>query len=72
METYLQLPMEGISAFMMGDHLAVTSREKLLIYTLKGKLSSEASFEQPVDNAVKLSDKVLLLSANGIYYLATT
>lgn len=70
-DTYLQLPTEGISAFMMGDHLAVTSREKLLTYTLKGKLSSEASFEQPIDNAVKLNDKVLLLSANGIYYLAT-
>lgn len=70
-ETYLQLPMEGISAFMMGDHLAVTSREKLLTYTLKGKISSDASFEQEIDNAVKLTDKVLLLSSNGIYYLAT-
>ncbi len=71
-DTYLQLPTEGVSACMMGDRLIVSSREKLFTYTLKGKLSSEASFEQPIDAAVKLTDSVLLLSSNGIYYLAKT
>lgn len=71
-ETFLQLPMEGIAAFMMGDQLAVTSREKLLIYTLAGKLSSEASFEISIDEAVKLTDRMLLLSAGGLYYTAKT
>lgn len=69
-ETYLQLPTEGVAAFIMGSKLVVASRETLYTYSLKGKLSSEATFEVPIDGAVKLSDTVLLLSANGIYYLA--
>lgn len=70
-ETYLQLPAEGVAASMMRNQLVVASREKVFIYSLKGKLSSEATFEQPIDAAVKLTDTVLLLSANGIYCLAT-
>ena len=69
-ETTLQLPTEGVSAFIMGSKLAVASREQLFTYTLKGKLSSTASFEQPIDAAVKLTDSKLLLSSNGMYYLA--
>lgn len=70
-ETYLQLPTEGVAAYMMNGTLVVASREKVYTYTLKGKLSREASFEQPVDDAVKLTERVLMLSSNGIYYLAT-
>ena len=69
-ETTLQLPTEGVSAFIMGSKLAVASREQLFTYTLKGKLSSTATFEQPIDTAVKLTDSKLLLSSNGMYYLA--
>ncbi len=69
-ETTLQLPTEGVSAFIMGSKLAVASREQLFTYTLKGKLSSTATFEQPIDAAVKLTDSKLLLSSNGMYYLA--
>ncbi|MDO4572338.1 MAG: DUF5711 family protein [Clostridia bacterium] len=69
-ETYLQLPMEGVAAFIMGGRLVVASRERVLTYTLVGRLSSEANFELPVDAAVKLTDSVLLLSSGGIYYLA--
>jgi len=70
-DTYLQLPTEGLAAFIMGDRLTVTSRERLFTYTLKGRLSSEASFEQPVDAAAKISDNRLLLSSNNIYYLSS-
>lgn len=70
-ETYLQLPTEGVAAYMMNGSLVVVSREKVYIYTLKGKLSREATFEFPVDDAKKLTERVLLLSSNGIYYLAT-
>lgn len=38
-ETYLQLPTEGVAAFIMGSKLVVASREKLFTYSLKGKLS---------------------------------
>ena len=69
-ETTLQLPTEGVSAFIMGSKLAVASRDQLFTYTLKGKLSSTATFEQPIDAAVKLTDSKLLLSSNGMYYLA--
>ena len=69
-ETTLQLPTEGVSAFIMGSKLAVASREQLFTYTIKGKLSSTATFEQSIDNAVKLTDSKLLLSSNGMYYLA--
>ena len=68
-ETYLQLPTEGVDAFIMGNMLVVASREKLLTYSLKGKLSSEATFEQPIDAAVKLTNSILMVSSNGTYYL---
>lgn len=69
-ETTLQLPTEGVSAFIMGSKLAVASREQLFTYSLKGKLTSTATFEQPIDAAIKLTDSKLLLSSNGMYYLA--
>lgn len=69
-ETTLQLPTEGVAAFIMNGRLIVVSREQVYTYTLKGKLSSTASFEQAVDEAVKLTDKKLLLSSNGMYYTA--
>ncbi len=69
-ETTLQLPTEGVSAFIMGSRLVVASREQLFTYSLKGKLSATATFEQPIDTAVKLTDSKLLLSSNGMYYLA--
>lgn len=68
-ETYLQLPTEGVDAFIMGSSLVVASREKLLTYSLKGKLSAEAMFEQPIDAAVKLTNSILMVSSNGTYYL---
>ena len=70
-DTLLQLPAEGIAAYIMGNRLVVASREKVFTYSLKGKLQSEATFEQPVDAAVKLTDNTLMLSSNGTYYLAT-
>ena len=69
-ETTLQLPAEGVSAFIMGSRLSVASREQLFTYTIKGKLSATATFEQPIDAAIKLTDTKLLLSSNGMYYLA--
>ena len=69
-ETTLQLPAEGVSAFIMGSRLSVASREQLFTYTIKGKLSATATFQQPVDAAVKLTDNKMLLSSNGMYYLA--
>jgi hypothetical protein len=69
-ETTLQLPAEGVSAFIMGSRLSVASREQLFTYTTKGKLSATATFEQPIDAAIKLTDAKLLLSSNGMYYLA--
>ena len=68
-ETYLQLPTEGVAAYMMNGSLVVVSREKLYVYTLKGKLSREASIDVPVDDAVKLTEKILLIASNGTYYL---
>ena len=69
-ETTLQLPAEGVSAYIMGSRLCVASREQLFTYTIKGKLSATATFQQPIDAAVKLTDNKLLLSSNGMYYLA--
>lgn len=69
-ETTLQLPTEGVDAFIMNGKLVVVSRENVYTYSLKGKLSSTASFEQAVDEAVKLTDVKLLLSSNGMYYIA--
>ncbi|MDP3446438.1 MAG: hypothetical protein Q8S22_00050 [Eubacteriales bacterium] len=69
-ETTLQLPTEGVSAFIMGSRLAVASREQLLTYTIKGRLSTTATFEQPIDTAIKLTDTKLLLSSNGMFYIA--
>ena len=69
-ETTLQLPTEGVSAFIMGNKIAVASREQLFTYSLKGKLATTATFEQPIDLAAKLNDSKLLLSSNGMYYLA--
>ncbi|HRX59384.1 MAG TPA: hypothetical protein P5075_11490 [Eubacteriales bacterium] len=69
-ETTLQLPTEGVAAFIMNGKLVVVSRENVYTYTLKGKLSSTASFEQAVDEAFKLTDTKLLLSSNGMYYIA--
>lgn len=69
-ETTLQLPTEGVSAFIMASRLVVVSREQLFQYSLKGVLSSTATFQQPADAAVKLNDTKLLLSSNGMYYLA--
>ena len=68
-DTNLQLPTEGVDAFIMGSQLVVASREQLFTYSLKGKLSTTATFEQAIDSAVKLTDTTLLLSSNGTYYL---
>ncbi|NLI54117.1 MAG: hypothetical protein GX417_07295 [Clostridiales bacterium] len=70
-ETTLQLPTEGVNAFIMDGRLDVVSREQRYIYTLKGKLSATATFEQPIDAAAKLNDAKLLLSSNGMYYTAS-
>jgi hypothetical protein len=69
-ETTLQLPAEGVSAFIMGSRLIVASREQMFTYSIKGKLTATATFEQPIDTAIKLTDTKLLLSSNGMYYLA--
>ena len=69
-ETTLQLPTEGVTAFIMGSRLVVASREQLFTYSLKGKLTATATFEQPIDAAIKLNDTKLLLSSNGVFYLA--
>jgi hypothetical protein len=69
-ETTLQLPTEGVAAFIMNGRLIVVSRENVYTYSLTGNLSSTASFEQAVDEAVKLTDAKLLLSSNGMYYTA--
>lgn len=69
-ETMLQLPTEGVAAFIMNTRLVVVSREQMYTYTIKGKLSITATFEQPIDAAAKLTDQKLLLSSNGMYYLA--
>ena len=69
-ETYLQLPTEGVNAFIMGNRLAVVSRECLYTYTLKGRLQNTATFEHSIDSAVKLNDSMLLLSSGGMVYLA--
>ncbi|MEA5048808.1 MAG: hypothetical protein VB034_09400 [Eubacteriales bacterium] len=71
-ETTLQLPTEGVNAFIMGSRLVVVSREQLFNYSIKGVLSATANFQQPVDEAVKLTDTKLLLSSNGMYYLANS
>ena len=69
-ETTLQLPTEGVSAFIMGNKIVVASRKQMFTYSLKGKLATTATFEQPIDQATKLTDSKLLLSSNGMYYLA--
>ena len=71
-ETTLQLPTEGVSAFIMTNRLVVVSREQLFNYSIKGILSKTATFEQPVEAAVKLNDAKLLVSSNGMYYLANS
>lgn len=71
-ETTLQLPTEGVNAFIMNGRLYVVSREQLYNYTIKGVLSKTATFQQAVDEAEKLNDTTLLLSSNGMYYLANT
>ncbi len=68
-ETNLQLPTEGVAAYMMNGSLVVASREKIYVYTLKGKLSREASVDVPVDDAVKLTERILMIASNGVYYL---
>ena len=70
-ETYLQLPSEGVAGFLMNGSLVVVSRERMFTYTLRGKLSDTAVFELPVDNAYKLSETMLLLESNGLYYTAS-
>ncbi len=70
METYLQLPTEGVNAFIMGNNLVVASRENLYVYSLKGKLQRTATFAHPIDSAEKISDSMLLLASGGRYYLA--
>jgi hypothetical protein len=69
-ETYLQLPTEGVNAFIMGNNLVVASRENLYVYSLKGKLQRTATFAHPIDSAEKISDSMLLLASGGRYYLA--
>lgn len=69
-DTHLQLPSEGVAGYIMNGALVVVSRDKLYTYTLRGKLSSTASLELPVDEAIKLSDSMLLLLSNGTYYTA--
>ncbi len=69
-ETTLQLPTEGVAAFIMNGRLIVVSREQVYTYSLKGKLLATANFEQPVDEAFKLTEKKLLVSSSGMYYTA--
>lgn len=69
-ETHLQLPSEGVAGYIMNGALVVVAREKLYTYTLRGRLSSTATLELPVDEAIKLSDTMLLLLSNGAYYTA--
>ena len=68
-DSNLQLPTEGVDAFIMGNQLVVASREQVLTYSLKGKQTATASFEQAIDSAIKLTDTTLMLSSNGTYYL---
>lgn len=70
-ETFLQLPTEGVAAYMMNGKLVVVSQQNVYTYTLKGKLSLTATLEKPAEAAVKLTEKVIMLASNGIYYLAT-
>lgn len=70
-ETYLQLQSEGVASFLMNGSLIVVSRDRMFTYTLKGKLSDTALFELPVDSAHKLSETMLLLESNGLYYTAS-
>lgn len=69
-ETHLQLPGEGVAGYIMNGALVVVAREKLFTYSLRGQLSSTATLELPVDEAIKLSDTTLLLLSNGAYYTA--
>lgn len=69
-ETYLQLPSEGVAGYIMDGSLIVVSREKMFTYSLKGKLTDTAIFELPVDNAYKLSETMLLLESGGRFYTA--
>lgn len=69
-ETHLQLPSEGVAGYIMNGALVVVAREKLFTYSLRGQLSSTATLELPVDEAIKLSDTTLLLLSNGAYYTA--
>ena len=69
-ETYLQLSTEGVAAFLMSGRLIVVSRNQMFTYTVKGKLSKTATLEYPVDSAIKLTENVLLLSSEGVYYTA--
>ena len=70
-ETNLQLQSEGVASFLMNGSLIVVSRDRMFTYTLKGKLSDTALFELPVDSAYKLSETMLLLESNGLYYTAS-
>ena len=69
-ETYLQLSTEGVAAFLMNGRLIVVSRDQVFTYSVKGKLSKTANLEYPVDAAMKLTENVLLLSSEGVYYTA--
>ena len=69
-ETNLQLPSEGVAGFIMNDHLIVVSKEKMFTYTLAGKLSETAILEYPIERAYKLSDSMLLLESDGMFYIA--
>lgn len=69
-ETHLQLPSEGVAGYIMNGALVVVAREKLFTYSLRGNLSSTATLGLPVDEAIKLSDSMLLLLSNGAYYTA--
>ena len=67
----MQLQSEGVASFLMNGSLIVVSRDRMFTYTLKGKLSDTALFELPVDSAHKLSETMLLLESNGLYYTAS-
>lgn len=70
-ETNLQLPSEGVAGFLMNDSLIVVSKEKMFKYTLAGKLSETSVLEYPIENAVKLSENLLLLESGGKFYTAS-
>ncbi|MDO4492254.1 MAG: hypothetical protein Q4C53_00040 [Clostridia bacterium] len=70
-ETYMQLPGEGVSGFIMNNRLVVVAEKRLYIFSMKGKLTETANLQYPIERAEKLSDSMLLLLSNGKWYTAS-